>query len=244
MTDIHFKSTHLPVRSPGLPDPGEVHLWYLNVSELGGSLQLALGAQSLPDQLTPRQQRLGGRFYLKLLLGAYLGCPGHQVKIVRGDKGKPRLDAEIHDQELHFSLAHSAGRLMIGVTSGGVIGVDLEPLQRRIHKPMGVARRYFSSMEYEQLQAISEEHRLLSFIYGWAKKEAVVKATGHGIANRLCHFTVNMDLGQPPSVVAMADDQPELWTLLRLKPETGFVAAIATRQPQVTARGFHLQAAD
>ena len=99
------------------------------------------------------QLRFARRFYLRLLLGAYLGLPGKSVQINRKNRGKPVLDATVHDEELHFSMAKSEDKLLIGFSTSSHIGVDLEPARAPARDAMGVARRYFTPAEADALAA-------------------------------------------------------------------------------------------
>jgi len=231
-----FRRQFLPLDDMQIPPPGEVHLWFLDLTRLA----TPLGAPELGVVLRPRQSRSTRRFYLRLLLGAYLGLPGKDVKISRINKGKPVLDARRHPQTLHFSSAASTNSCLIGVTSEGPLGVDLELAERTTLKPRALARRYFSVAEQRVLDGIAEADIHRAFIHSWACKEAVVKAAGLGIANQLCRFTVNVDPGQPPALLDLEGDDAAAWKLAVLRPDPACLAAVALRQPVLRIQGFKL----
>ena len=137
------------------------------------------------------------RFYLRLLLGAYLGLPGKEVKINRKNRGKPVLDISVHPEEIHFSMAKSEDRLLVGISASSHIGVDLEPATRQACNALGVAQRYFSPAEATALAELDPEFLQPAFLRVWACKEAVVKASGMGIANQFARFTVDTDISSP-----------------------------------------------
>lgn len=207
-----------------------MHLWHLDLSRLAGALRTALdgtaGQQPAPP-LKRGQLRFAQRFFLRLLLGSYLGVPGKAVKITRNRKGKPVLDPLTHGGGLHFSMAKSNDRLLLGLSTSDYLGVDLEPLCRRAHRPLGVASRYFSAAEFEQLNALEGELLQASFLRAWACKEAVVKASGLGIANQLCRFTVETDLERPPRVLDFDGAPGRGWWLASVQPEPGYLGAVA-----------------
>ena len=210
---------------------------------LGRSLQDALSGP--PDNgsyppLTIGQLRFARRFYLKLLLGAYLGIPGKSVSINRSVRGKPVLDQSIHDGDLHFSMAKSGNRLLIGISVSSLVGVDLEPADRRAHFALGVARRYFSAAEARALENIGLERLDEAFLRAWACKEAVVKASGEGIANQLRRFSVEMDPDQPPEILDFENEDPQQWSLALLQPEPGFIGAVAANNARMRVQAFHL----
>jgi 4'-phosphopantetheinyl transferase len=238
-----FRPREIPLDALEMPADGVVHAWYLDLGKLARSLRGALdghvGADD-PAPFTAGQLRFARRFYLRLLLGAYLGLPGKSVKINRHVRGKPVLDASVHSQPLHFSMAKSEGRLLIGFARSVQLGVDLEPMSRRALKPLGVARRYFSSRESAALAALPPAELDAAFLRAWACKEAVVKASGEGIANQLCRFTVEIGLSRPPGVLEIGGDRPDAWSLALVRPEAAFLGAVAARSPRLSIRAFRL----
>ncbi|MBT8064244.1 MAG: 4'-phosphopantetheinyl transferase superfamily protein [Gammaproteobacteria bacterium] len=238
-----FESRRIPLRGLAPPAAGEVHAWYLHLGQLGQSLRGALDGHHDTHSgpaFTVGQLRFARRFFLRLLLGAYLGLPGKSVHIRRSGRGKPVLDADSHGGNLHFSMAKSRDRLLVGFSASDPLGVDLEPAGRRAHDPLGVARRYFSPTEADALASMSPAARDAAFLRTWACKEAVVKSSGEGIANQLCRFTVQTDLAHPPEVLEFEGDSPRDWSLALLAPEDGLLGAVAVRRPNVPVRCLRL----
>lgn len=230
----------LPPLDP--PGSGDVHAWYLDLNQLGGPLRQALAGED-PDaegSLTAGQRRFARRFYLRLLLGAYLGIAGKDVALTRSLRGKPVIDRSVHRTDLQFSMAKSEGRVMIGISSEAPIGVDLEPSDRRPHNAMRVARRYFHPDEAEDLAALPADQHDAAFLRAWACKEAVVKASGQGIANQLCRFRIEMDPCRPAALYDIDGDDPGKWRLALVQPDRRFVGAIAVRQERLRLTGYRL----
>lgn len=215
-----------------------MHLWHLDLEKLSSPLNSNASEDSF--ELSIIQHRATRRFYLRLLLGAYLGLPGKDVHITRRIKGRPELDSKLSKGELNFSVARSGNCYLIGVNSGATIGVDLEMAARRTGKPMALARRYFSQQEIAALSEFDEGELHRAFMHTWACKEAIVKASGMGIANQLCRFSVDVNPDNPPAVLDMLDDDPGAWKLAMAVPASGAVAAIAVRQQAVRLLGFGL----
>ena len=92
-----FVRKYLPLGALELPPAGTVHLWFLDLRKLSSPLGLVENNPDYPS-LNPRHERTIRRFYLRLLLGAYLGLPGKDVMILRKVNGKPVLDFTIHRQ--------------------------------------------------------------------------------------------------------------------------------------------------
>jgi 4'-phosphopantetheinyl transferase len=238
-----FEPRFIPLDRLQLPAAGEVHAWFLDLGGLARSLRGALDGSSGPRDPTPftaGQLRFARRFYLRLLLGAYLGIPGKAVKINRRNRGKPVLDAATHAEELHFSMAKSEDRLLLGFATSMPVGVDLEPATRRALKPLGLANRYFSAVESATLAALDPADLDAAFLRVWACKEAVVKASGQGIANQLCRFSVETDPARPARVLDFEGDRADAWSLALLRPEEGFLGAVAARSASLDIRAYRL----
>ena len=59
----------------------------------------------------------------------------------------------------------------------------------------------------------------------------VVKASGEGIANQLCRFTVETDADRPARVLDFDGEVAADWSLALLRPEARFLGAVAARSP-------------
>lgn len=238
-----FEPRYIPLDRLEPPPAGAVHVWFLDLGRLGRSLRGALDGHVGPRDPAPftaGQLKFARRFYLRLLLGAYLGIPGKSVRINRRNRGKPVLDATVHPEQLCFSMAKSEDRVLIGFATSVHVGVDLEPLGRRALKPLGLANRYFSAVEAAALAALAPAALDAAFLRAWACKEAVVKASGQGIANQLSRFTVEIDPARPARVLEFKGDRAETWSLAVLHPEEGFLGAVAARCASLDIHSFRL----
>lgn len=233
-----FGVRQLPLRQLEKPQGDCVHLWHLDFNKLSNPLNPAAGAQS--SDLSVVQQRAVRRFYLRLLLGAYLGLPGKDIHITRRIRGRPELKFTQSKGELDFNVARSSSCYLIGISSGAGIGVDLEIAARRAGKPLALAKRYFCEQETNALSRLDGDQLHRAFMHTWACKEAIVKANGMGIANQLCRFTVDTNPANPPSVLSMLDDDHTAWKLAIARPAEDAIAAVAVRQGGIQLQGFTL----
>lgn len=244
VTPSEFTPRRLPLGSLAPPTSPSVHLWYLDPGRLWQSLSSALGhsdgEMSNQGEMTARQLRFARRFYLRMLLGAYLGLPGKEVALIRKGRGKPMLDVSRHGTGLHFSLAKSGGRLLIGISGSAEVGVDLEREYRKPRDATVLAARFFTGTEAAAIGEAEASQRDAAFMRTWACKEAVAKASGHGIANRFCRFSVNAPASGPPLVVEDQDLPAENWRLALTVPEPGYIAAVAVQQPSLRVKGYRI----
>ncbi|MFF9625764.1 4'-phosphopantetheinyl transferase family protein [Streptomyces griseosporeus] len=175
---------------------------------------------------------------LQRALGArHLGVPADRVEISRAcahcpdpGHGKPHFTAA---PELDYSVSHTRGLIVLAASTGTRVGVDVESGSREI-EPAGMARLLASESELRALpSAADREPRELFRL--WARKEAVVKLTGHGLLQ--VPFTALSVDGS----VARLDAPPAGWPagpvhLTDLALGDGAVAALATTRenPEVT----------
>lgn len=245
VTQTEFVTQNLPLGALSRPRSPLVHLWYLDLGSLWQALSSALGddggsPETAGVDMTMPQLRFARRFYLRMLLGAYLGVAGKDVSLVRGARGKPVLDTARHGEDLHFSLAKSGHRLLIGISGNAEVGVDLELKDRKPRDAPGLARRFFTDLEAESICGLDVGERDAAFMRTWACKEAVAKASGHGIANRFLRFSVNAVGDRMPSVVEDEDHPAGDWQLAFVIPEQGYLATVAIRQPTLQVQAHRL----
>lgn len=236
-----FQPARLPFGQQRL-GPDEAHLWLLELEQLPSPAMAGVK----PAGNAPRLLR---RFYLRLLLGAYLGQPAHSVKLAKTPSGKPHIAMPAGESRppLYFSLSHHTGYLLIAVCQGHPVGVDLESRNRRLRQPMKLAKRYFHPSEYDYLRALPPEQLHDHWLMVWTCKEAVVKATGGGIVSGLDRFAVLPAQGHPQLAAAVntPDDDPlHKLKLLTLRPLPGVMGALACERSVQTLRAWHLRGGD
>lgn len=126
-------------------------------------------------------------------------APGEWRFRTLDERGKPLVAEGL--PQIGFSLTHTRGLAACAVTAdeGLDIGIDGEAYTRRVD-PLPIARRFFTGREAEALAEITDiDARARAFIRLWTVKEAVVKATGTGIAEALTGFSVLA--GNPSSLI-------------------------------------------
>jgi len=104
---------------------------------------------------------------------------------------------------LHFNLSHARGMVAIAVSFSREVGIDVEKIEPH-HADAIIAQQMFSPSEFELWQGAQE--RVATFFHIWTMKEAVMKASGLGMALPLHSF--NVTLASPQFVHTRVD---ELW---------------------------------
>ncbi len=169
------------------------------------------------------------RSSLRQILAQTLDCDLSLITIANHPDGKPYLQFQPGPARVCFSVSHSSDLAMIAVTLDRDIGIDVEKLRTDIDYQT-LARRFFSTAEYEAIQDCSEQTQLQAFFATWTRKEAIVKAHGKGIALGLKQFDVSVDPHRPPRILATRWEQDDIptWTLLNIDSAPGYFASLAT----------------
>ncbi|WP_137918846.1 4'-phosphopantetheinyl transferase superfamily protein [Hydrogenophaga sp. 2FB] len=173
-----------PIPLPSLDGP-TIHLWLVDLSA---------GVDVRPEAtlLDVNERAKAARFRferdvrrytashqaLRTVLGSYTDRPAGELVFTEGPFGKPRLSG---GGMPHFNMSHSGDWALIGICDAVPIGVDIELLQ-----PMddlaALARRNFSTEEFDAFQAVAPGVRLEAFLQCWTRKEACLKALGSGLS--------------------------------------------------------------
>jgi 4'-phosphopantetheinyl transferase len=175
---------------------------------------------------SPRDQFVAGRGILRHLLAAYLGRDARALRFDYGPYGKPSL---VDACGIDFSVSHSEDVLLIAVSNGYAIGVDVEHIREDVDHE-DIAARYFAAEERTRLQSLPQGDRLRAFFCYWSRKEAVLKAVGAGLTNDLDAVEVAAaSLGRSVPVRRRTGATDEAWFAYDLPVASGYSAALAAR---------------
>ena len=115
------------------------------------------------------------------------GLPYEELAISSNRYGKPY---PVNAPGVYFNISHT-GDLVVCAVSCGEVGVDVELVNRA---DMSVAKRFFSSDEYEYVISGGEISEI-AFCEIWTKKESYVKWEGKGLSTQLNSFSV-LEIGR------------------------------------------------
>ncbi len=164
-------------------------LWqWLNTHEQQRALRL--------QHVGKRYEFIVGRGLLRYLLGYYLACPPQHIELQYGLNGKPYVrDDSI---QLQFNVSHSQGMALYAF-SYPAVGIDVEPMSRKMHQPQRLYRMLCSELnscplnEPSFFQALSPQLQQQILLLSWVCHEAYAKV--HDIS-------VTQILGQIPFISA------------------------------------------
>jgi len=169
-----------------------------------------------------RHSRLVAHALMRMRAADILDRAPASLRTSRSPAGKPRLDCTTLD----VNLSHCRSMVCAGFLSGGSVGVDVEPVDADIRNTL-----------QEMIQTVLLPHEAAalyrlaapadqSFLRWWTLKEAVIKASGHGLSRSLQSFSIEDIDTQPKVVFHDASDPCRLsaWHLQQWLHEGHFVA--------------------
>ncbi len=207
-----------------------------------------LAALLAPDELE-RAARMGSealrrRFLvahgaLRVLVARHAGLDPVALRFdTSGEKGgKPRLAGPSLARATDFNLSHSGELALLAIASGVEVGVDVEQL-RPLDDLEPLARRVLAPAEAEALLRQPAGRRLEEWYRAWARKEAVLKASGRG-------FEVDpREVQLLPPDFTPASSSPRFaratrgasWSVALLQPAPGYAAAVAALRAGLDVR--------
>ncbi|WP_405571493.1 4'-phosphopantetheinyl transferase superfamily protein [Streptomyces sp. NBC_01167] len=229
-------STGIPTdRDPVAPPPGVELLWSGRVAE---HTEDALAHRHLLD--AEESARLDGFFRpadrdayavahvaLRRILGERLGLAPEAVTMDRepcAHCGGPHGRPVVPGGEVHFSLSHTSGMVLLALASAPV-GVDVEIVPN--DGTITDVATQLHPRERTELAALPAGERAFGFTRCWTRKEAVLKAAGVGLTEDVSVTYVGA--GHRPA--ELTD-----WLLTDLPVDAGYAAAVAIRAGGPDAR--------
>jgi 4'-phosphopantetheinyl transferase len=180
-----------------------------------------------------RQRFVTAHVLLREILAHHVGCAAREIAFTFGAHGKPQIAAA----EWAFNLAHSGDRMLVAVTRGANVGVDLE---REL--PMGdipaIVARFFAPSECARWVALPGDDQRAWFYRQWVAKEAVLKADGSGMAMASDAFEIRFDDGGEGRVQSNTASLASHWHVRCVDVGTGWHAAVAHDGPP---RALHVR---
>lgn len=159
-----------------------------------------------------RRSFVAVRAALRRVLGARLGLAPAEVRLAVDGYGRPSVDGPVS-----FNVSHSGALGLIAVADGERrVGIDVEQVRPETDF-RSLAARFFHP---EEAAAIGD--RRDAFFRCWTRKEAVVKALGHGLSHPLDGFVVEVDAEGPRAVGGL----PGL-SVTGLEIDRGYAAGLA-----------------
>jgi len=125
-----------------------------------------------------RERYFNAHIALRVVLESYCGIKPHHQRFRLGPDGKPAL---VDPPDCHFSLSYAGDMALLGVDYDTPVGVDIE-CDRPIPDADELSALHFHPRERQALSSMPDPLRHgAGFLQGWTRKEACLKALGHGL---------------------------------------------------------------
>jgi 4'-phosphopantetheinyl transferase len=231
--------------TPGELTPSAVYVWRAVISSPAAAAPKL--APTLSDDERERANRLDAeelrdrfivcRGIVRSILAGHLALNPASLRFQVGRHGKPSLADGEANGPVEFSISHSGGLLLVAVTCGRRVGVDVEQL-RPVDAFDEIAARFFSPCEHAAIRALPPQQRQAAFFACWTRKESYLKATGDGLSQPLDRFDVSVAPDDPAALLAHRADALECarWSMVNLSLGPGYAGALT-----VEGRGWDLK---
>jgi 4'-phosphopantetheinyl transferase len=164
------------------------------------------------------------RAMVRRLLGAYSGLEPSACEFTLNEHGRPSL-ANPGARDLRFNVSHTQDLILLAVTRGREVGVDVERVQPK--RSAELARRFFAPFESQRVLDAPEVERDELFYQYWTLKESYIKARGMGLAIPLRKFGFTLDdAGASLWTDASLGDDASRWWFMRFRPTGAHHAAL------------------
>lgn len=214
---------------------GQVQLWWRRDEEQE-SLPWAhawLSAAEREREARFRFERLRASFrrrqaFLRGVLARHLGRAPGELELAAGERGKPFLAGDASG--LAFNLSHSERWIVVAVARDLEVGVDVQA-RLPLAELEAMARQIMSTQEHAAFALRPSTERPRLFYRLWARKEAVLKASGLGLHREPSTLHVGFeDLGPGEHLVPRREEEWDgVHAVSDLSCPVGYEAAVAAR---------------
>lgn len=222
------------MRTPTELEPGIIHVLRASldappipIADLTALVTDAEQARAARFRQTADAHRhLIGRGVLRYALGRLCGVTPAAVRFSMSDRGKLTVD-----EGPSFNISHSGNEVLVALAPRGRLGVDVEAV-RQHDDLFDMARVSFVASEVEAMQREPRDGQLRYFYRVWARKEAMLKALGVGIAD-LAALTVSgaSMIDNALTRIDLPDERVSNWVVRSFGCSDDVEAAVAWDQP-------------
>lgn len=224
--------------------PNEIQIWYVTPEIFNdGAIQSRLLSWLTPEEQNRfnafrferhRQTFLVAHALLRAALSISLGIEPSDWQFQTNAFNKPFIAPPFDQHGLHFNLSHTEGKVALGLTQLGPIGIDVESISRET-SIIELAAEILSERERLDLLScskINQQSRLLSY---WTLKEAFVKATGQGLTSGVKQYVFDLEAHPHPTISFLGPTESQVsdWQFRQYTLPTGHILALAHQQPDV-----------
>lgn len=164
------------------------------------------------------------RLLLKHALGAVIGAPAAGIELAKRPAGSPYAQGCDH---VEVSLSHTDAIVLVGLTTLGFIGVDVERADRDMLES-GLQWEVCTPAELAELHSLPPEQRNAALVRLWTLKEAYSKAVGQGLRFSFREFGFSTPVAAPQLCAPDGESADcDAWSFRTGAISDGYTAAVA-----------------
>jgi 4'-phosphopantetheinyl transferase len=220
----------------------EIHLWLAFYDEINEEPLLSAYRDLLEDAEKKQEPRfyfakdrrryLVTRALVRTVLSRYAPIQPREWVFSANAYGRPDIvNVQAKDSCLSFNISHTHSLIVLGVTKGRALGVDVENFRARA-AAIEIADHYFAPLEVAALAAVQRQQQQYRFFEYWTFKESYIKARGMGLSLPLDKFSFHYPDEQTVEIAIdpeLADD-PGRWQFWQLQPRPEYLVAICAER--------------
>ncbi|MGZ5450613.1 MAG: 4'-phosphopantetheinyl transferase family protein [Thermoanaerobaculia bacterium] len=220
----------------------EVHVWMTHYDGIGDE-SLHAAYRELLDPVEREQQ---SRFYferdrlrylvtralVRTVLSRYADVDPKQWVFSFNSYGRPEpANEQALAAGLTFNVSHTHAMIVLAVTKGRTVGIDVENVRAR-EVSIDVADRYFARAEVTALKAAPRQEQQVRFFEYWTFKESYIKARGMGLSLPLDKFAFHYPDDRAVEIAIHRDlaDDPARWQFWQFRPAPEYLVAICAER--------------
>ena len=186
-----------------------------------------------------RNSFIVSRGLLRIILGNCVGTESSAIRFVYGSRGKPSTP---NSRRIRFNLSHSGDFVVYALAKGQELGVDVEHI-RPVENMEEIARHFFSADEFRELWTVPHDRRTKAFFDCWTRKEAFIKAIGHGLSYPLNRFQVTLLPDEPAGFVSIngRPGSETQWSLHDVSPTKEYAASLVVEHRSSRIRAWKFE---
>src|SRR5262245_60155395 len=222
--------------------PAEIHLWLVYHDEITGERPQSASR----ELLNPAEEEQESRFYFardrrrylitraltRTVLSRYAPIRPKEWVFSANAYGRPEIvNAQARDAGLSFNISHTHSLIVLGVTRGRALGVDVENFIAR-EAPIYIADHFFAPPEVEALAATPLQRQQYRFFEYWTFKEAYIKARGMGLSLPLDKFSFHYPDDRTVEIAIDPElaDESARWQFWQFRPRPEYLVAICAER--------------
>ncbi len=224
------------------PDHRDIDIWLTYYDDIVDERQLA----NLCEFLNPEEVSQESRFYFaddrkrylvtramaRMILSRYAPIAPERWVFSKNAYGRPEIANRVDEvRGLSFNISHTRGLIVLAVTRGRDLGIDVENVVAR-RTSIDIADRFFSAVEVTELYRVPPDRQQDRFFEYWTFKESYIKARGMGLSLPLDRFSFEFPRQNAVriSIHPELGDQAERWSFWQCRPTADYLMAICAER--------------